>query len=417
MKSRILISIIALFFVLTAFESQGQTNKKEVSFEEVFSKVINRHPLLKTFEEKRKAVRFRAYQAGLLPNPELDLSVEDVFGSGDFGGSKSSETTLIFSQTVPLFGKTKKRRETVLFQEKVIACDEALTKLELFRQTARIFTEALYAQKKVKLYRELALLSERLVAVAEAKLQAGKIPETEKIRAEIVASETEMRLANARREYQTALRQLANLWGETKPVEFSLRGELLKIYLSPRKIKTGVEKHPALLRLKNEISQLEKRLELAKAEALPDVTLSAGVRWYNESDERAYLFGIAVPLPVFNRNKGEIEALAREITEIRLKIKSQKLSLERDLEAVLGRLRMVLKEIRTLEDSLLPRAEEIYRRNLEGYRYGKMEFLRVLDAQRTLFELHLGLLEAYQRYHLLRAEALYLVGRPEKNFF
>lgn len=418
MRARSLTSIIIVFLlVLTVFRNQGYTSQRELSFAEVLARVLSRHPLLKTFEEKRKSVHFRAYQAGLLPNPELELSVEEVFGSGEFGGTKASETTFSLSQTLPLFGKLKKRQEMILSRKGVIDAEEALIRLDLFRQTARIFTEALYAQKKMELYQELALLSERLVAVAEAKLQAGKVPETERIRAEIVASETEMRLANARREYQTALRRLASLWGETHPVEFSLKGELLRVPLSPRKIQKDVEKHPALLRLKNELSQLEKGLELAKAEVLPDVTLSAGVRWYNENDERAFLFGISLPLPIFNRNQGEIKALGREITEVRLKLKSQKLSLKRELEEVSGRLRIVLREIRTLEDNLLPRAEEIYRRNLEGYRYGKLEFLRVLDAQKTLFELRLRLLEAYKEYHLLRADVFYFLGRQERNFF
>ncbi len=412
MKKKISISTIILILIFTILAFPAWAGQEALSFERALNLVFEKHPLLRTFVERERAVALRAAQAARLENPEITFSLEDVFGSGEFGGVRSSETTLELAQTLPLFGKRQKRREALLANREVLRAAFEEVRLKLFRETARAFAEALYAQRKVKLYEELVGLSQKLLKVTEAKFLAGKIPETEKIRAEIVASETEVRLTNAREELRSALSRLARLWNGPPPAAVS--GDFFQVATLPTKF--DPERHPRTKRFLAEIERLEKEIALARAEILPDVTVSAGVRWYNESDERAYLFGLSLPLPLWNRNQDQIAALRREITAVRLDLRSEELVLRREFTRVKSALDRVLREIYTLENELLPRAREIYRRNLEAYRFGKMEFLRVLDAQRTLFELRLSRLEAYRRYHELRTEALYLLVRPAKNF-
>lgn len=402
----------SLCMILTILATSVAAAGGPLSFEEALNLVFEKHPLLRTFEERERAVTFRAAQAARLENPELTFSLEDVFGSGEFGGTRSSETTLELAQTLPLFGKRQRRREAVLANREVLRAALEKARLRLFRETARAFAAALYAQRKVELYEELVRLSRKLVEVTGAKFSAGKIPETEKIRAEIVASETEVRLKNAREELGSALARLAHLWNGPPPAAVS--GNLFRLETLPAGF--DPDRHPRTKRFRAEIRRLEKEVTLSRVEVLPDITVSAGVRWYNESDEQAYLFGLSLPLPLWNRNQDRIAALRREITAVKLDLRNEEITLRREFTRIESALTQVLRQISILENELLPRAREIYRRNLEAYRFGKMEFLRVLDAQRTLFELRLSRLEAYRRYQELRAEALYLLARAEKTF-
>ena len=401
-----------LLLFLPVFQGNGCAEEDFLSFEQSLEKVFERHPLLKTYQKRSEAITFRAAQAARLENPEISLSFEDVFGTGEFGGTRFAETTIEMAQRLPLFGKRRKRREAVLADRARLEAALEEARLVLFRETAKAFTVALYAQRKVRLYEELVRLSRRLVEVTEAKFSAGKIPETERIRAEIVASRTETALENAREELKEALSRLARLWNGPPPKGVS--GDLLRRGALPDW--SVAEDHPRLRRYRAEMERLRREIELARAEALPDVTVSAGVRWYNESDEQAYVFGLSLPLPLWNRNQDRIAALRREITASRLDLRTESLNLKRKLIRVKSALIRTLREIENLEGRLLPWAGDIYRRNLDAYRFGKAEFLRVPDAQRTLFELYLARLEAYRRYHELRAEALYLTARLGKNF-
>jgi len=412
MIKKISVSTIILILAVAVSAVPVAAEEDAISFEVALARVFEKHPLFRTFREREKAIVLRAEQAARLENPELSLSFEDVFGTGEFGGTKFSETTVEMTQRLPLFGKRGRRREVVLADRARLEAALEEARLVLFRETARAFTAALYAQRKVRLYEELFRLSRRLVEVTEAKFSGGKIPETERIRAEIAASRTETALANAREELKEALSRLARLWNGPPPKWVS--GDLFRRGALPDW--SVAEDHPRLRRYRAEMDRLQREIELARAEALPDVTVSAGVRWYNESDEQAYVFGLSLPLPLWNRNQDRIAALRREITASKLDLRTESLNLRRELIRVKSALTRTLREIENLEGKLLPRAEEIYRRNLEAYRFGKAEFLRVLDAQRTLFELRLARLEAYRRYHELRAEALYLTARLEKNF-
>ncbi|WP_297056005.1 TolC family protein [Thermosulfurimonas sp.] len=408
-----------VFLVLLLLWSPGirsgiaGTENSSLSFPAVLELVFAQHPALKTFREREKAVRFEAAQASRLKNPELSFTFEDVFGSGEFSGMRSSETTLEISQSLPLFGQREKRREAILAREKVLEAAGEEARLLLFRETALAFIETLYARHRATLYEELLSLSRKLLAVSEAKFLAGKIPETEKIRAEIVVADTETRLRNAREAYRSALRRLARLWGGTPPSD--VRGDFFR-----RKdffLRALPKDHPRLKRFRAEMQRLEKEIERARAEALPEITFSSGVRFYNESDERAFVFGLSLPLPLLNRNLDRMASLQQKITATKLALRAERWNLSREMERVRSELRRAEEKIRTLERQLLPRARDIYRRNLEAYRLGKTEFLRVLDAQRTLFELRLSRLEAYRRYHRLQAEALFLMARIEKDLF
>ncbi|TCK04670.1 TolC family protein [Phorcysia thermohydrogeniphila] len=400
---------LVLFLVFLPFNVFA---KEVISFSDALRQVLSSYPSVKVFKEKREAIRALSEDAKKLPNPELELSTEDFLGSGRFRAFSSSEVTLLFSQRFPLFGKREKRREEILSQEGVISSEESLLRAELFKETALSFTDVLYAKEKVKLYRELSRVLQKLVEVSKLKFEAGKVSELEKLRAEIAAGRIEVELQSAIGEYRVALQKLYSL---LKREGVEPEGDFFSLREVPERVLP--DKHPKVAGVKAEILTLKKRFDLVKAEALPDLTLSGGVRYFNEDDERAYLLSVSLDIPVFNRNGYKLMALKREMAGKRFLLESVSLELERKFQEVRGKLEIVTREIKTLEEKLIPRAEEIYRRVFEGYRYGKVDLLSVLDAQRTLFELKLALLEAYRKYHALRAELFYILARPDYRFF
>ncbi len=410
MQKALKLSLILVFWGVTAL-AYGQEG---LDFSEALKRVYKRHPLLKAFAEKESSALLRALQAARWENPELSVSFEDVFGSGPYSGTRSAETTIEIAQKIPLFGKKARAKEALEAEKEVLSSLEEETRLSLFRETALAFTRALYAQEKVRLLRELTDLSRRLVEVSRAKYEAGKIPETEKIRAEIVASRTETQLAVAQLELEKSLANLGRLWGGPSPKKVA--GDIYRRAQVPVS-SFSIKRHPRLKIFEARLLRLNKERALARVEKRPDITLSAGWRFYEESDSRAYVFGLSLPLPLWDRNQEKVAALSREEGALREEMRAEEWKLLQNWERTRKALEQTYHEIETLEERLLPRARDLYRRNLEAYRLGKREFLRVLDAQRTLFELRLGRLESYRRYHELRAKAFYLLARKPNAFF
>jgi len=68
--------------------------------------------------------------------------------------------------------------------------------------------------------------------------------------------------------------------------------------------------------------------------------------------------------------------------------------------------------VTTLRNDILPGAQRAFDSVQNGYREGKFDFLQLLDAQRTLFEVKGQYVEALSAYHLSRTEIERLIGLP-----
>jgi cobalt-zinc-cadmium efflux system outer membrane protein len=83
--------------------------KGALSLEEVLRAALLRNPALSSTAFEVRAAEARTLQASLLPNPELELELEDFGGTGEVRGVRASESTLQLSQLVELGGKRAKR--------------------------------------------------------------------------------------------------------------------------------------------------------------------------------------------------------------------------------------------------------------------------------------------------------------------
>src|SRR5690606_38719897 len=75
------------------------------------------------------------------------------------------------------------------------------------------------------------------------------------------------------------------------------------------------------------------------------------------------------------------------------------------------------EEVRSLEGSALPAARRAVAETREGYGRGAFAQIDVLDAERTLFDLELGRIDALAAYHRARIEIDRLVGAEAEGAF
>src|SRR5919198_1502431 len=110
----------------------------------------------------------RTLQAGLRPNPELGLEVENVAGTGALRGGRSAETTLRLSQVIELGGKRIRRLRVAAFERDLAAWDYETKRLEVLTAVAQAFIEVVRAQERLGAEEELVRLAAQVLAtVAE----------------------------------------------------------------------------------------------------------------------------------------------------------------------------------------------------------------------------------------------------------
>lgn len=355
--------------------------------------------------------RFRATegelsQAGALPNPELGIEVENFGGSGDVRGFRSAETTLGLSQSVELGGKRAARINAARASQKAAEYDLAAARLDLSREVRVAFTEAVAASEEVRLAEERVRLAREVERSVIARVEAGREPPLQVNRAQIARRQAEVDLEGTRRRAGVARRQLTTLVGQESAgldLDTSWFVRVAPLPLQVPEDAVPIET-PDLLRREADVLRGRAELEVERRRAIPDVTLSAGVRRYRESDDTAFVAGISIPIPVFSRNRGAIASASARVTAAEADLAAERLELGGRLGAVRARLLTAQDNAIALKESIVPTAERAFTIATEGYRQGKFSYLEVLDAQRTLFDARRDLTSALATYHETTAE-------------
>jgi cobalt-zinc-cadmium efflux system outer membrane protein len=164
-------------------------------------------------------------------------------------------------------------------------------------------------------------------------------------------------------------------------------------------------------RLTAEVHRQEQAIRLEKARGTPDLKLTLGPRTYQETGGWAWVGGVSLPLPVFNRNQGARRAAEFELERTRHEVAATRVALESLLSRILERLRAIADEARSYEKEIVPASSEAFEAMSIGFREGKFGFLEVLDAQRSLSEARLLHLDSLNRYAAASAELERLLGR------
>ncbi len=375
---------------------------------------LMKNPELAAFAWEVRAGEARTLQASLTPNPEIGVEFEDFAGSGGLQGVDGAEVTLALSQLIELGDKRQKRTRTAALERDLAAWDYETARLDVLTQVAQAFVDVLSAQERLAVDTELVSLAEQVLQGAEARVKAGKVSPIEETRARVALSTNRIARARAQRELTAAKARLVATWGGERPTFERAEGDLesLQAIPSAETLAGRIEQNPDIARWAMAMAQRQAAITLEEANRIPDPTLGGGFRYFNESKDQAFLFEISVPLPVFDRNQGNILEARYQLAKTEEERRAAAISVRTALAESYAELSTAFTEASALRDEVLPGAQHAFDAASEGYRQGKFQFLDVLDAQRTLFEVRGQYIEALATYHKAVAALERLIGEP-----
>ena len=360
------------------------------------------------------AAEARVTQAGLLANPELELETENFLGGGDLHGFNAAESTAVISQPILLGGK-RGRRQAVAESEHVLAGrDLEAARLDVIAGTTSAFYRVLAAQQRQTLADELLGLAERFAHTVQARVDAGKVSPVEATRASIEVAQARVRLARAKRELEAVRVLLAATWGSSRATFDHAAGALPEPTPPPtlRQLRSLLMEAPEIERLENQIERQQRVLELERSFRIPDLTVSVGPRRFEGTGQSAWVAGLALALPIFDRNQGSRRAAEFELERTRRDTEAVRVALKAKLAATIERLHAAALEASTMGREVVPAANAAFAATEIGYSEGKFGFLDVLDAQRALFEARSLLVDSREEYALTSTELERLISRP-----
>ena len=392
------------------------TTTRALTLEEAVAQARTNHPALAAARQRVAAADGRAERTRLWPNPELELSAQDVPVNN--GGLARAQNMIGVAQTVPFPGK-KNLDAQIGRQEISAAQSEYLAReREVVHAVRAAFCRALAAQNKAVVAEELVGLNRSLVETARQRIVAGAAGEQERLRAEIEQDRAGVELTATQRELAEARSALAAALGRPREAVGALAGEL-RARAPVVDVETAGAKmlaqHPTLRGTAAARERADLELKRAKLDPLPDVTVGvAGGRDFS-ARETIMEFRVSVPLPLFDRAQGrkrETRALAAAARHDVTATEQQLLS---ELKQVVARLRASGEQVEAYRARILPKAEEALKLVRGGFDAGKFGFLDVVDTQRTAAEARLAYWDKLLELNLALADLDALTGISNKE--
>ncbi len=360
------------------------------------------------------ALRGRVLQSNLLPNPEVDLELENFGGTDERSGLRSAEATVQLSQLVELGAKRTRRRDVAMAERDIAGWEYEEQRLQAYSEVSIKFYAVANAQMKVELRERQLQLALTVVETVKERVTAGRVTPVEQTRANVEARSATLALRQAQSELAAARSRLASIWGQDERSIGQVAATLDNLMPPPPldTVLSRLEEGAALGKARAEQTLREQSLRLERANQVPDITLSAGIRRYFDNDESALVAGLSIPIPVFGLNPGGVLEASERIEQGGAVQRDTRLRLRQETFALHAAMRSAYEAALTLQEDILPAARATYEAAQASYAEGRLGLLDVLDAQRTLFDARSGYIESLADYHTARIGMERITGAP-----
>jgi len=381
-----------------------------LSLGDALRRAAAQNPTLAAQGYAERAAEALIEQAGLRPNPTLDVGLENVLGTGRTQGVRSLETTVQASQTFERGGKRENRVALAGREREVAAKEFAVRRAEILTDSAHAYIAVLAAQQRLALAAEPLKLARETVTAVEVRVNAGVASPAETARARAALAAAQADYARAEASLLTARAVLAATWGGV-PADVSGVAGTLQIpdaLPSEAAFLAKLATHPRLELQQALIAGRRAVLQLQQAQATQDVTASGGLRFLRDGTDAAFVAGFSVPIPYRNKNQGNIRAARENLAGAEQSVRAVEVELRVAFTAAWQDLTAAHLAAQNLRRIALPATEEAYAVVRRAYEQGQLPLIDVLDAQRALVALRRELLDAEAAYAaaLARAEAL-----------
>lgn len=386
-------------------QSAAAAAAEPLSLAKAIELALEGNPEVAAAKRQWEATEGQVLQGRSRPNPELAYSLEDT-------RSKTRTQSWQLNLPVELGGKRAARTKAAEKTREQAQAQLAELQATVRANVAAAYFDVLTAQERLVLARDSAALAKSSTDTVSKRVAAGKVSPVEESKARVAEAGVRVELAQAASEQRNALSRLFALLGQIDAPYTVLEGkaENLPSVPSLADLQPLISSAPGVVLARIEVDRRKALTALEQSKRVPDVTVSVGMQRSNETQRNVLLFGVSVPLPVFDRNQGNLlEALKLE-DKARDELQAASVRLHSEVAQARERLSTITAEVQSLQQEVLPGAKSAYDAATIGFENGKFNFLEVLDAQRTYFTAKSQYLKALGEAHRAAADIDRLLG-------
>ncbi|QDV72104.1 Cobalt-zinc-cadmium resistance protein CzcC precursor [Planctomycetes bacterium K2D] len=394
----------------TSATGQAETSTApEMSLEDLEAIALAHNPAIKELTATtQKAAGYRA-QVTARPNPRVGYQGQQLADEG------TDQHLAFVEQEIVTGGKLQ-------LNHRVLNATVCAQLQELEAQRLRVttdirirFYEALAIQRQLQLIDDFSIVAEKGYTLAEQRKKAGEGSQIDTLQARIQKSEVGLSRRQATARLAATWREIAALAGQPNMAQAPLAGALPTETPSMEwnsLANTVVATSPEYAAARARVARARAAVERQLAQQTPNLAVQMGAGVDNGTDSGMLNVQVGVPIPLYNKNRGNIAAARAEVCRAIFEAER----IENDVKA---RLAVVSQEYETAAaaieqyvSEILPSASSSMELAEKAYQAGEADFVQILIARKTFYDSNVQYINAQAQLAIARAkiEGVLLTG-------
>ncbi len=365
--------------------SEAQHEVRRVTLDEALQLFGENNLELRLARASAAEARGLTRQAGAYPNPVAVVTHEALSADG------VSYSESYFNLTQRLEWPWQRSARVAAAAQTAVAAQARLAadSVRLAFEVKRAYVKAARTEELLKTIHLVAAVFRRAEASGTIQFAEGDISgyalrrlRLERARYENMLGSVQLELHVARRHLSTLI--LPEAEGAEVAPEAAPTGEPPQVDVTNVLAAAQARRAEILVALA-EADAARAELRLDRRERLPDPTLTGGYKRQSDGLSGAFL-GFALPLPLFNRGGGQIQAAAARVTAAESRLALAQRHIENDVRTTDERYASLAARVELFRRELLSGVDDLLDIAQVSYAEGEMTLLELLDATEAFRE-------------------------------
>jgi len=367
-----------------------------LTLQDVVDRFLRRNLAVEAARQRVDVAHAERIASRLRPNPTVTLLGDQFALSGPTPFNQLYELAATYAQPIERSEKRRLRGEVGDLTVSVAEAQLADVLRQRLAEVKRAFYEAVLATNLVELARQNRQSFDDLVTLNQTRFEEGAIAEGELLKVKLERVKFGTAVAQAQLGVQQAtIKLLALLDAEALDSTTPVVGELA---FTPAPLDVSairaqaLQNATALQVAERSVGLAERRIALEQARAAIELTPFVGYK--RLGPDNTILFGVSIPLPLFDRNQGGIARARAEAGATRTEMMQTRTRILADVESAFRAWESARARVLVFEQGLLQQADESRAIALAAYREGAISLLAVLETERARTDIRQQYLEA-----------------------
>lgn len=359
------------------------------------------NPTLAMSQARLEAARGLQLQARALPNPSIGY-LGDEIGDEDTAGLQGM--TLGF--TIP---NPRHRRAAMNSADWQVRQEAHLARLQTLRVLGEIrsrYIDAYVADRRVAAAEQIVAIAERIRDAVKQRYQAGEVSPAEVLQAQSACELARLSWYTEQSHAEGAWYALIYVAGTPhlprKPLAPPVADEITPPDWAALENRI-LQESPEYLAAKAAVENARASLQAELSRRIPQVDVETIYKHHNTNGFNSVTVGVSLPVPIFDRNRGNILAAQAALREAQANLQRVELTLRQRLSQIRAEYSHAYFAVRTYRTVIIPHHRQLLELLHEDYKQGNVHLIDLLHAEQGLRQSELDFWSAYQV--LLRCQA------------